>query len=91
MGLDVVEAFMAVEAAFGIEVPDAEAARMETVGSLFDYVRAHVPPEPLGPGDAAPYAGPLWERYLDVLAEETGVRRDRLRAEASWVRDLGLD
>ena len=91
MGLDIVEAFMAVEAAFGVEVPDAEAARMETVGSLFDYVRAHVPPEQAGAADGQPYAGPLWERYLEVLAEETAVRRDRLRPGASWVRDLGLD
>jgi hypothetical protein len=91
MGLDIVETFMAVEAAFGVEVPDAEAARMETVGSLFDYVRAHVATGQLGPGDGQPFAGPLWERYLDVVAEETGVRRDRLRPGAYWVRDLGLD
>ncbi len=91
MGLDIVEAFMAVEAAFGVEVPDAEAARMQTVGSLFDYVRAHVPPEQLGPDDGHAYAGPLWERYLGVLAGETRVPRDRLRPGASWVRDLGLD
>jgi acyl carrier protein len=42
MGLDILEAFMAVEQAFGIEVPDAEAARMGTVGSLFNYLRGHV-------------------------------------------------
>jgi hypothetical protein len=91
MGLDILEAFMAVEQAFGIEVPDAEAARMGTVGSLFNYLRGHVSPEQLGPGDAWAYAGPLCERYVDVLAEETGLRRDRLRPEAQWVRDLGLD
>ncbi len=91
MGLDIVEVIMAVEAAFGIEVPASTAARLETVGALFDYVRTHVSPEHLGPDDGLPYAGPLWERYLDLLAEDTGVRRDRLRPGAYWVRDLGLD
>ncbi|GLC24708.1 hypothetical protein [Roseisolibacter agri] len=88
MGLDIVETFIAVEQALDIEVPNAEAARMATVGSLFDYVRAHVP---LSDADATPYAGPLWERYLDVLQREIGVRRDALRPEASWTHDLRMD
>ena len=88
MGLDIVETFIAVEQAFDIEVPDAEAAHMTTVGALFDYVRAHEPPSP---ADATPYAGPLWERYLDVLQRETGARRDELRPEARWVHDLRMD
>ena len=88
MGLDIVETVLAVEQAFGIEVPRAEAARMATVGALFDYVRAHVP---AGADDVTPYAGPLWERYLDVVQRETGARRDQLRPEATWVRDLRMD
>jgi hypothetical protein len=64
---------------------------MRTVGELFDYVRAHVPPASLSPGDDRPYSGPLWERYLDVLHAEIGGRRDALRPEASWIDDLRLD
>ena len=88
MGLDVVETFLAVEQAFDLEVPNADAARMTTVGALFDYLRAHVPPSD---ADATPYAGPLWERYLDVLQREIGVRRDALRPEARWTYELGMD
>jgi hypothetical protein len=91
VGLDIIETFMAVEAEFGLEIPDAAAGRMDTVGALFDYVRAHVPAAGAAPAAASPYAGPLWERYLDVLERETGVRRSRLRPEASWVYDLNLD
>jgi hypothetical protein len=91
MGLDIVETFLAVEQEFGIEVPNAEAARMATVGALFDYVRAHVSPEQRGAAADAAYAGPLWERYVDLLHCEIGGRRDALRPEASWVDDLRLD
>jgi hypothetical protein len=90
MGLDIVETFIAVEQAFDLEILNADAARMGTVGALFDYVRVHVPPERLGPEDSG-YAGPLWERYLDVVHREVGGRRDALRPEASWVDDLRLD
>lgn len=90
MGLDIIETFMAVEAEFGIRVPSAEASRMRTVGALFDYVRAHVPSD-AAPSADAPYAGPLWERYLDLLEREVGIARSELRPEASWVYDLWLD
>jgi hypothetical protein len=90
MGLDIVETFLAVEQAFDLEIPNADAARMDTVGALFDYVRAHVPPERLGLGDGS-YAGPLWERYLDIIHREVGGRRDALRPDARWVYDLHMD
>ena len=94
MGLDIVEAFMAVEQEFGIEVPSADAARMATVGALFDYVRRHVPADPQSSAPEAgvdPYGGPLWDRYLAVLTRETGWKRDRLRPDARWVDDLRMD
>ena len=89
MGLDIIETFMAVEAEFDVEVPDAEMERMATVGDLFDYVRAHVD----GPSGTEPderYAGPLWERYLTIVARQIGVPRDQLRPDARWVQDLEL-
>lgn len=92
MGLDIIETFMAVEAEFGISVPDAEAGRMRTVGALFDYVRAHSPARSAsetGPG--SPYAGPLWDRFVDVVQWHAGVERREVRPEAYWVEDLGMD
>ena len=90
MGLDIVEMVMEVESVFGVEIPDAVAERLRTVGDLYDYVRDQVAPGGV-PDGAGPYAGELWERYLDVVARETGVPRARLRPGASFVADLGLD
>jgi acyl carrier protein len=90
MGLDIVELVMDVETAFGVRISDADAKDLMTVGTLYDYVGRQVAPNLISPR-GGPYAGELWERYLDVVAESTGVRRDRLRPEARFVQDLGLD
>ncbi|MDR2066789.1 MAG: acyl carrier protein [Endomicrobium sp.] len=39
--LDTVELVMAFEEEFGIEIPDEEAERIQTVGNAIDYVKAH--------------------------------------------------
>ena len=41
MGLDLVELVMEVEETFGFSIPDADAATLDTVGKLYDYVMAH--------------------------------------------------
>lgn len=41
MGLDSVELVMAVEDAFGFSIPDADAAALDTVGKLYDYIMTH--------------------------------------------------
>lgn len=38
MGLDLVELVMAIEGSFGIEIPDADACRLETPGLLIAYL-----------------------------------------------------
>jgi hypothetical protein len=73
MGLDVIEMVMEVESAFGIDIPDADAARLTTVGALYDYVARQTAPGATV-ADGGPYSGELWERYLDVLEREIGVR-----------------
>jgi hypothetical protein len=90
MGLDIVEMFMEVESVFEIEIPDSMAPYLNTVGALYDYVVTHVQTigDHASPGS---YAGPLWERYLDVLERETGCRRSTLRPEARFVQDLKMD
>ena len=87
MGLDIVEIVIAVESAFGIEIPDSMAPSLGTVGMLYDYVAAHLRPS-AKPGL---YSGELWERYLDVLQHEIGGSRLALRPGARFVQDLGLD
>ncbi|MBS0660727.1 MAG: acyl carrier protein [Verrucomicrobia bacterium] len=38
--LDMVELVMACEEAFGVEVPDEEAEKLKTVGSVIDYIES---------------------------------------------------
>lgn len=82
MGLDIVELFMAVEEEFQCAIPDADAAKLETVGQLFAYVQAHAP------AGSAPDA---WQRLLATIAREVGVEPSSLRAESRFVRDLHMD
>jgi hypothetical protein len=90
VGLDIVEMFMEVESTFGVEILDEAGARLTTVGALYDYVATHV--QPTAPAaSAGVYSGELWERYLDVLEREIGVKRSALRPEASFVHDLRMD
>ena len=48
MGLDSVELVMDLEEAFGIAIPDEDAARLETPRMVLDYVAARLPAAPSG-------------------------------------------
>ena len=89
MGLDIVEMVMALEQSFEIRLPEEELSRIRTVGELFDCLQRQLVPE-RAPGEVGPYAGPRWERYLDVIERATGAERSKLRPEATFVYDLGL-
>lgn len=39
--LDAVEVILGVEEAFGIEIPDEDAEKFETVQDIVDYIEAH--------------------------------------------------
>ena len=40
--LDIVELIMAFEEAFDIEIPDADAEKVVTVGDVVDYIKDHI-------------------------------------------------
>jgi acyl carrier protein len=39
--LDIVELIMALETEFDMEIPDEDAEKIKTVGSIVEYIRAH--------------------------------------------------
>src|SRR3954470_21071746 len=79
MGLDVVEFIMAVEDAFGLEIPDSEAALLATPGLVIDYLAAHLP------SGGAEAGACLSRRAFYKLRRETcarlGVDRSAVRAD----------
>lgn len=40
--LDIVELIMALEEAFDMEIPDADAEKVVTVGDVVDYIKDHI-------------------------------------------------
>jgi acyl carrier protein len=90
MGLDIVELFIQMESTFGIDIPNADAEKLTTVGLLYDYIATRFSSANVN-SDGGPYSGELWERYLDVIEQELGVARADLRPSARFVQDLGVD
>ena len=82
MGLDIVELFAEVEDEFGVEIPDAVAATMTTVGQLFDYIEEHSP--------AGRDAG-AWDRFIAVVSRETGIEPSDIYRDSRFVQDLRMD
>ena len=83
MGLDSVELIMAVEEAFGIEIANAEAETIVTVGDLLQIVLHHLP--------ESERSETVWPRLREVIIEDTGVKPDLVTLDAEIVRDLGID
>jgi len=88
MGLDTVELVMAIESEFAIEIPDAEAEKMECVGDTYDFVLKSL--RESAPGGVIDEAR-VWERLREIIVEQLGVRPEQVTLEASFVYDLGAD
>jgi acyl carrier protein len=87
MGLDVVELVMAIESHFGIEIPDADAERLEIAGDLSDYiveVLERQRGERVDPEE-------VWEQVVMLTVEQLGVHPEEVTRTASFVNDLGAD
>lgn len=72
--LDQVELVMALEEEFNTEIPEEEAEKLQTVGSVISYVDGNLSPSQASSGDAAPSgqdtSGVEAAEHLKNLTEE---------------------
>jgi len=90
MGLDTVELLWTVEKEFDIEITDAEAVRLKTVGALNQLIAEKVAAKASTAGRVVkPEPTMTWDRLVPIIIEELGVPRAKITPEAEWGRDLG--
>jgi hypothetical protein len=91
MGLDSVELVMAIEREFDLEIPDANARTMYTVGDMYDFVHRSLARRARETGAPPPDEARLWDQVLDIIVEEIGAERHKLVRSARFVADLGVN
>jgi hypothetical protein len=74
MGLELIEYVLAVEDAFEIDIPDADAATLDTPAKLIDYLCARLGEAANGP----PLLQTVYYRLRTALSAELGVPRSRI-------------
>lgn len=86
MGLDSVELVMEFEEQFGIDIPDADAEKLQTVGDVTDYVTTRLAAEgrPRARED-------VLVLVMVITCDQCGTTLDELTESTSFVNDLGID
>lgn len=86
MGLDTVELAMAVEEEFGLEIPDATAEKMLTVGDMHAFLVSEL--RRFG-RDSDEHE--VFERMRSITVRQLGVRPEEVIPGARFVKDLHAD
>jgi acyl carrier protein len=82
--MDLVEFAMDLEDAFGIQIPDRDAADLLTVGQWHEYLKSRV--REMSPDE-------VWQKETDVLCKLLNldaVQRANVKPTDHLVRDLGF-
>ncbi len=87
MGLETVEIVLWAEEEFGIEIPQAEASALLTIGEFVAYLRARTLARH---GATAPAPTTIFDKLALLLEHRYRVPRDWIQPEASFHQDLGL-
>lgn len=86
MGPDVIDLIMDIEESFDIDVPNEEWEKVSTIGEIYEIVSGAVGK----PAAKSPDGTDLWEQLLDVIQENTSLRRSILEYDANLAKDLKL-
>ena len=87
MGLDSVELVMAVEEHFDLTIPDEDAATLNTVGKLNDWVVNELQRLKRTKVDSTV----VFSELRQLICDQLGVTADRVVPEARFVQDLHVD
>jgi acyl carrier protein len=87
MGLDTVELIMRVEEHFGIEISNAEAAKLETVGLLHGYIVGELSQVGRFNGDR----DAVYAQLRELICNQLGIEPEEVVPSARFVDDLGAD
>lgn len=90
MGLDIIELIMAIEEDLGMEIPNHEAAKLDTVGKISAYTQSRLEHQRGRPFDEIECAA-HWERIKKIVVEQLAVEPKQVTREAHLVFDLGAD
>jgi acyl carrier protein len=81
-----------IEARFGIEITDAEAARCMRVGDLLDCVMTRLDAGQTAKAERQQWTRPqVLEEIRDIMVEQAGVRRERITLDAELRGNLEID
>jgi acyl carrier protein len=86
MGLDTVELVMAVEQEFGLEIPDAAAEKMLSVGDMHAFLVSELMRLGRDYDDVR-----VFERMRAIIVRQLGVSPDEVVPRARFVKDLRAD
>lgn len=88
MGLDTVETVLWAEKSFQISIPDEDVATVETVGAFVNYIHYRLF---VLHGFKGPSGPEIFSRIKHFLVSEFNIDPALIRAEARFVKDLGLE
>jgi acyl carrier protein len=88
MGLDTIEFVLEAEQRFGLEIPDEDAAAIETVGQFSRYIHNRLVSRD---SVAAADESAVFERVCDQLERQFRIDRRQVCRDSRFVKDLGLD
>lgn len=81
---------MAIEEEFGLEIPNQDAAKLDTVGKISSYIQLRLESHRGAPFDQIESAA-HWERVKRIVVDQLGVEPQQVTREAHLVFDLGAD